>query len=155
LNTIVGDLWDFHDKGHWVVITTNGSTKKDGRAVMGKGTALQAAQRFPQLQKELGSLISEHDGNHSKVFDQYRLFTLPVKNFWHQRADLELIRRSLSELSRLIDLTSSAGLLKLPVYLPKPGCGSGQLDWTDVRPLVKPLVDEGRAIIVDREVSHA
>lgn len=34
----VGNLWDFHEQGKWIVITTNGSVNMAGYAVMGRGS---------------------------------------------------------------------------------------------------------------------
>jgi len=39
-----GNLWEI--EADWRVITTNGFVKKDGRAVMGRGVARQALQRY-------------------------------------------------------------------------------------------------------------
>jgi hypothetical protein len=49
-----GDLWDWFDKGHRVVVTTNiGWHPSTGRNNMGAGMALQAALRFPGLERDL------------------------------------------------------------------------------------------------------
>lgn len=31
------NIWDFYNKGFWIAITTNGTVKKNGEAVMGRG----------------------------------------------------------------------------------------------------------------------
>ena len=41
-----GNLWHFHTQGRWVVTTTNGSVRKDGCAVMGRGVAREAAAKL-------------------------------------------------------------------------------------------------------------
>jgi hypothetical protein len=46
---IVGNIWDYYDKGHWIVITTNGIVNKNGEAIMGRGVALEAAKKFKDL----------------------------------------------------------------------------------------------------------
>jgi len=52
-----GDLWEAHDLGHWVAITTNGIVNAKGQCVMGRGVARQAAQRFTWLPTHLGDRI--------------------------------------------------------------------------------------------------
>jgi len=59
MKEITGDIWDFYEKGFWIVITTNGNVKDNGEAVMGKGIALQARQRYPLLPSMLGKGILE------------------------------------------------------------------------------------------------
>jgi len=47
-----GDLWDWYEKGHRVVVTTNiGWHPETARNNMGAGMALQAALRFPGLRR--------------------------------------------------------------------------------------------------------
>jgi len=55
----VGDIWEHADRGEIIVITTNGSLTRDGRAIFGRGVARQAALRFPELADELGKLLAE------------------------------------------------------------------------------------------------
>ena len=61
----VGNIWEYATKAV-IVITTNGSVTKDGRAIFGHGVAKQASLRFPELAEKLGRLLAEQ-GNH--VFD--------------------------------------------------------------------------------------
>lgn len=146
MKEIQGDIWDFYDKGYWIVITTNGSIKKNGEAVMGRGTALQAKQRFPTLPKELGYRLREH-GNNLKVFFNYRIITFPVKDEWMQKASLTLIDTHAFALKRLVDYSDAAEWA--PVYLARPGCGNGRLDWKDVRPILERYLDD-RFVVVER-----
>jgi hypothetical protein len=53
------DLWSYIGKAGAICITTNGVIRKDGKAVMGKGNALEAAQRWPVIQTELAMLMSQ------------------------------------------------------------------------------------------------
>jgi len=91
------DLWDHHAAGQWVVITTNGIVRKDGACLMGRGVALQAAQRFPDLPFVLGAAI-EVDGNHVHAFRDFRVFSFPVKRPWTEPADPNLIQQSARQL---------------------------------------------------------
>jgi len=79
MKEVVGDIWDFHAKGNWIVITTNGTVKSNGEAVMGRGVTLQAKQRFPNLSHELGKLILRNTPTSVISIVDYRLFSFPVK----------------------------------------------------------------------------
>ena len=76
---VIGDLWEFHSKNNWVVITTNGNVNSQGKAVMGRGIALQAAKKFPRLPKELGHYIQVL-GNQTYSFPKLKLITFPTAN---------------------------------------------------------------------------
>jgi len=134
MQEIKGNIWDYLPKG-WVVITTNGFVKHNGQCVMGRGTALQAAIRFPSLPKMLGDRIKE-GGNNVYMFTQYRIVSFPVKHHWVYKADLKLISKSCEQLRTKVGM-----MTPIPsVYLPRPGCGNGQLSWEDVKPIVKNIL---------------
>jgi hypothetical protein len=64
---------------------------------------------------------------------------------WALKADLEIIDRSLGQLNFLRDIYEIE-----EVYLPRPGCGAGGLDWeTQVRPLCEKFGDW--LVIVDKK----
>lgn len=139
-----GDLWDFVvDNGGILVITTNGTVKKDGRAVMGRGIALEATKRFPYITKELGVLLTDQ-GNH--VFDlgelrigkyEVHIVSMPVKHNWWEKADPKLIQRSAFELDQK---ATEKGWPS--VWMPRPGCGNGGLRWEDVKPRIEDILDD-------------
>jgi len=146
MKEVKGNLWDYHKAGNWVVITTNGSIRKDGACVMGRGVALQAKQMFPKLPYELGELI-KIEGNKVLMFGEYKILTLPVKHQWFEVADLKLIEEGLQELSS-ID-TSFNGLIDGTIYLVRPGCDNGKRDWeTEVKPLCEKYLTD-RFVIVE------
>lgn len=142
---VSGDLWEFHEAGETIVITTNGVVKKNGECVMSRGIALEAKARFPTLPFELGKKLYE-SGNHCQYFSEYRLFTLPTKHHWYEKSDIQLIARSLGE---FVVYVANAKLDK--VYLPRPGCGNGKLDWMMVRPVVASYLTDNKFIIVNNE----
>lgn len=141
MREITGNLWDYHDKGFWVCITTNGALTNDERAVMGRGTAEQAKHRFPDLPRKLGRRIVFF-GNHVSKFAEERLFSFPVKHHWREKADLDLICRSCDELTVRLQ---RSGIEE--VILPRPGCGNGGLDWYDVRDRIFERLDD-RVLII-------
>ena len=144
---LTGDLWSYRTGHNWLAITTNGDINSSGLAVMGRGVALQATERFPSIAKELGWKI-EHFGNRVHNFPHYHLATLPVKHHWQDLADPALISKSLWQ---LYDLVGEMDIKKL--YLPRPGCGSGRLKWEVVKPMLEVLDD--RFIIVNNEEAQS
>lgn len=146
MKEITGNLWDYVNDGY-IVITTNGALNSRGECVMGRGTALQAKNRYPGLARRIGQMIEKY-GNHVHLFqmdtDQGEmLITFPVKHHWSERANHELIARSADELRVLANKTHAT-----KIFLPRPGCGNGCLKWDNVKPLLKCLDD--RFTIVER-----
>lgn len=151
MKEVAGNLWDYHDQGHWVVITTNGTVRGDGECVMGRGVAAQAKARFPNLPRELGQRIRDQ-GNVPQSFSDYRLLTLPVKHNWWEKADPVLVKDMLIRLIGIAKLLSVSKHKELnnifPLYMVRPGCGNGQLSWRDVKPFIEKYLDD-RFIIVE------
>jgi hypothetical protein len=146
----LGDMWRMESDA--LCITTNSVVKRDGRAVMGKGCALQAKRMFRDVDVILGRQLTLF-GNHVFLLSQDPvLFSFPVKYDWKDKADIELILRSCDELMEAVDSLDRArateGLSPLQrVLLPRPGCGAGALVWTDVHDRIAPRLDN-RFIIV-------
>lgn len=139
---ITGNLWEV--EADLRVITTNGTTRKDGAAVMGRGCAREARDMFPGIDKHFGELLLKHGNRPMRL--RKDLATLPVKHHWKERADLELIEKSIPLLVELVD---RFGYQK--VVVPRPGCGNGGLRWSEVRRVVLPLLDERFSVIGFKE----
>jgi O-acetyl-ADP-ribose deacetylase (regulator of RNase III) len=148
---VSGNLWTLPADAR--CITVNGATRQDGQAVMGRGVAAQAKERWPMLPAVLGELIRQH-GNHVQLLmspetiqppfdDTAHLVAFPVKWHWQHPADLALIQRSCGELMALADRARLRAIL-----LPRPGCGNGRLSWFQVEPVIAPLLDD-RVTVVD------
>jgi hypothetical protein len=124
------DLWSGIKPGNAVAVTTNGVLTKDGRSVMGKGTALQARNRYPGIDQRFGDMITRH-GNHCialRMEDTWHLVSFPTKHHWREKSDLDLIERSAVELVILAD-----GINQWKeIYLPRPGTANGGLSWLEV-----------------------
>jgi len=132
------DIWNLHTEGYWVCVTTNGEVKSNRQAVMGKGIAKEAADRFPSLPSELGKLL-RNGLNVPHIFKDYRLITFPTKRYWRNRSIPSLIRQSYrvivsDEFKSIWSKCSKGGLL----CMPRPGCGHGGLEWDDVRRVLLP-----------------
>jgi hypothetical protein len=137
----VGDIWEYR-KPAVIAITTNGSLTRDGRAIIGRGVARQAALRHPELAEKLGSLLTEQ-GNHVFYLGD-GIISFPVEETAWSLPDLRLISRSAMELRLLADR------LELEkIVVPRPGCGGGGLAWQDVKPLLEPWFD-ARFILISQ-----
>lgn len=158
-----GDIWDMHGVGWHIVIPTNLYVKDNGEAVMGRGLALQATQRWPNLKVWYGYHLKEHvrrtpEGRNPRMEDinppgllaidnERNFICLPVKTSWNQGARKTLIEQSLKALA---DDMRKPILLEASIAIPRIGCGNGLLNWEeDVKPLVREflisLPDEARA----------
>lgn len=158
-----GNLWD----GKTIVITTNGFVKTDGSCVMGRGCARQAMARYPGISKTLGGLIQRYGNQVMDLgvqHDGIRVITFPVKPVtitydgnnvvrhmadrfkigqsapgWAAKATIMLIEQSTSTLAHYVKETP---IIQLPIRLPRPGCGAGELRWEDVRPILEKYLDD-------------
>lgn len=144
MKEIKADIWDYHKLGHRIVVPTNGFVKNNGCAVMGRGLALEASKKFKGLPLDLGTCI-KIVGNHVVYWPEpMNLYTFPVKSVWWVNADPKLIRQSMIELMGLIPKDGH-------VYMPRVGCGNGQLHWGEVETIIQQYADE-RIIIIDRSL---
>jgi len=147
MKEIKGNLFD--QKVDVVCITTNGSVKTDGRAVMGRGCAKQAAELFPELPLILGEKLQTFGNylHYLKYYEDrgYTICSFPVKKYWTDiQADLKLIEQSCK------DLVEST-MPEVSVALVRPGCGCGARNWEkEVKPLLEKYLDN-RFIIVSPE----
>jgi hypothetical protein len=139
MEEISGNLWDYQGRAI-LALTTNGSLSRDQRAILGRGCARQAGERFPDLAQRLGALLHER-GNHVHELGA-GLVSFPVEETAWSLPDPRLIRRSAQELRALAD-RAGYGL----VIVPRPGCGYGGLNWPEVRPLLADLFDERFLVI--------
>lgn len=150
-------------------VTTNGFVKKNGCAVMGRGIAKQVADIYPDLPKILGKLLTNKGNNVHILKDlgnEY-IVSFPTKPVYtvskgdnvvsharilypllayvpgyHAISQLDIIERSCIQ---LVQLTDKQGWNR--VILPPPGCGNGQLNWDDVRPILEKHLDD-RFVVV-------
>lgn len=142
------DLWELYGSlgdNEFIAVTTNGDVNRLGRAVMGRGCAYEAAQKYPMLPIELAGRLQSY-GNHVHRFDNYNIFSFPVKHHWHETADLALIERSCLQLQDEINDRDIRH-----VFLPRPGVGNGKLRWQNVKPvLMKFFAKDHRIVTVSK-----
>ena len=113
-------------EGSVVLVTTNGIRNQDGCLVMGKGIALQAKLRYRGIDRKLGGLVKIY-GNLPHYLPSNQIISFPTKNHWKDNSDIDLIKKSAKITLDLVNL------YEIPqIYLPKVGCGNGNLKWEDV-----------------------
>lgn len=139
-----GNIWDFAERHH-VAVTTNGIVKRDGTLVMGKGIALEAKQKWPKLPYILGQHVKVN-GNRVLYIAEYKLFSFPTKEDYRNNSSLSLIAKSAVE---LVEICDRFGINT--VYLPKPGCGCGNLRWYDVYDVISKILDDRFVVVYDNK----
>lgn len=162
MKEIEGNIFDFvmDDSVDAICITTNGIVNNNGLAMMGAGTAGEAAKRWPSVRKNLGrsiqafgnlpyviGLIDDEGNFHDPKFELLRnkeykclVWSFPTKNDFRDKSDIELIKRSAT---LLMEHADKFELKK--IYIPAPGIGvnTGKLDWeTEVRPAIQNILDD-------------
>jgi hypothetical protein len=160
------DLWSAEADAR--CITTNGYVRKNGAAVLGRGVALQATKRFPDLEAKLGERLAA-SGNRVYVFPEMQfdgatIVTFPVKpNHMTAVARPSNVVRHMRKKFKVGDevpgwaTTAQPPLIRRSAYdliwhieqqgwqrvlLPRPGCGAGELKWPDVKAILEPILDE-------------
>lgn len=145
MKEIKGNLWDYYRKrGYIVCLTTNGTVKNNGEAVMGRGCALEATKRIPGIAKKLGEKIRVWGNETQWIDDDGYLLAFPVKHNWWEKADLELIKESAEYLKEIAEDRENEGM---NFILPRPGCGNGKRTWEEVKPLLEDLPDN--VLVID------
>lgn len=167
-----GNMWDAVPslrERDLLCITTNAQVRaRDGALVMGRGIALEAAQRFPGLQQEAGRRIVAHLAQYAERGYPQRYYGLlilrpgdvpgldfhlglfQVKWHWLDQADPRLIARSVRRLHQALGapppgVTPRGGLVSPcaggQAHLNLPGAGNGRLPRDVALGLVQPLPD--------------
>lgn len=136
-----GNMFDVWGKTSLFLFTSNPIVNKEGLAVMGRGIALQLAERNPQIRKDFGEylktwwellhfpceILGEYDGQDVGYF--------MVKNHWAEPAKLSIIEDSVTSLMDLLTEHDTR------VDLNFPGIGNGKLRREDVLPIIQRLPD--------------
>ena len=152
---VLGDLWEFHKRGFWVVVTTNIGWKANGDNVMGAGVALQAARKFPQLPRYYGRLCKKYkDMLGVVIYDEGRLILAPTKRLdwkkphlsWQAEADIGLVEQTIHQLAEL------AREERFKIAMSYPGCGNGGLSPREVKPLLDRYLSSRFVVVSKRSV---
>ena len=131
-----------------VCFTSNGIIKNNGRLVMGAGVAKVFKDTFEKLDWTAAYHV-RNSGNICQVIDGFAsengnvdIIAFPTKRHWKDDSDLGLILRSARQLVSIANMRNYQR-----VYLPRPGCRNGRLDWKDVRPKLEEILDDRFYII--------
>ncbi|WP_297112821.1 macro domain-containing protein [uncultured Devosia sp.] len=104
--------------------------------VMGKGIAKEFKERYPTMFREYKKLCDENQlrvGNlHLWRTDNRWVLNFPTKTTWRQPSRLEYITSGLEKF-----VASYARLGITSISFPPLGCGNGNLNWADVRPVME------------------
>jgi hypothetical protein len=164
MKIVTGDIWQYACSGP-LCIPTNGYLTRNGIGVMGRGLALQAKQRYPDVSYNLGRHLQRFGNTVGWILlHPVRLIAVPVKPVsmlvtceqdrqrikesvvsmytvgvevpgYHCKADPEIIRKSLNDLLKFMIKNDLDS-----VYLPLLGCGNGDLDYkTHLLPILQDL----------------
>jgi hypothetical protein len=139
LNELVGDVWDLLDENSAVCILTNNTILYHkfkpfyGRPynIMGGGIAKEAYDRNLGLKETCAESIL--NGSISLGYDLAtgaEMLRFPTKDQIHESSDMRIIADSLIKLVKYINENPNK-----KIYLPRPGCGLGGLEWNDVKEL--------------------
>ena len=94
MNEKACNLW--LEPAEYRCIPTTGALTSDGGAVMDSGLALEAKQRFRDLDVDLGRLVAAR-GNHVHLV-RPGLVSFPVKQYQWSGTRLDIVQRSAHEL---------------------------------------------------------
>lgn len=139
IKEICADVWELLDSNSTVCILTNNTvygrtTDNISIAVnpMGGGIAYEALRRNPGLDRVCGEAILNEDFSLGiDYLTGAHMLRFPTIDRIGDISSLEVIENSLEVLQKYCDKYPT-----IQVYLPKPGCGIGGLDWeTEVKPL--------------------
>ena len=146
---IEGNIWDV--ECDWICIPTNGCIKRSGKAVMGKGFALEAKRKYKDIdiEKALAKHIQQNGHVFGKLLQDSRsgkwICSFPTKNNWRYPASLRLIEHAAVQLK-----TAAAAEDEKPVVaMPRPGCGMGKLLWPNVKKVIGPILSDDNFVIVN------
>ena len=127
-----------------ICFTSNGVVRTNGRLVMGAGVAKAFRDRFYNIDMEAGKMVKAN-GNICQVIKKTpycSIVAFPTKNHWRNQSDLALMKQSAEQLMKLVEDNKWN-----TVYLPRPGCSNGGLDWFDVKPEMDQILNNKVRII--------
>lgn len=120
-----GDIFSYVGT-HKIIIPTN------QYGVMGAGLALQAKQKYPDIQKYYQKFL--HTTNDTRTpwyHDEFPdLILAPTKRHWSEKSNIDDIAAVLLALSKI-----EGG----PFAIPEMGCGLGGLTWSHTKNLYHPF----------------
>ena len=123
----------FNSKADYIVIPVN-MVK-----VMGAGLAKQFKEKYPHIFNEYVKIKFTKDNS---IFQYFHFILFATKYHWKDNSDIDLIKNGLIQLKNEIEDKQYPGNPflkdrdKITIAFPKIGCGLGNLDWNEVKPLI-------------------
>lgn len=107
--------------------------------VMGKGIALQFREAYPENYKAYKSACNKGDVQIGKMYIYFTnqldnpkyIINFPTKNHWREKSKLSDLELGLIDLKNIIKKYEIKS-----IAIPPLGCGSGGLNWKDVKKLI-------------------
>jgi O-acetyl-ADP-ribose deacetylase (regulator of RNase III) len=104
--------------------------------VMGKGLASAMKRRYPDMFREYAKLCASHKLDVGQLWlwktSNQWILNFPTKRHWRNPSKLSYIEAGLQ---KFIQEYERRGIWE--ISFPRLGCGNGNLDWGDVRPLME------------------
>lgn len=104
--------------------------------VMGKGLALSFKQRYPEMFNKYKIACEKHLLTIGKLMLFYEadhwLLLFPTKENWRNPSKIEYIEKGLM---KFVNTYADKNITS--IAFPRLGCGNGELDWNDVKPLME------------------
>lgn len=104
--------------------------------VMGKGIALEYKKRYPEMFDAYKEACDKKLLETGKLMLYYApdhwILLFPTKKHWRSPSKLEYIE---SGLDKFVHTYAEKGITS--IAFPRLGCGNGELEWDDVRPLME------------------
>ena len=104
--------------------------------VMGKGLAAEFKKRYPEMFARYKELCANREIEIGKLWlwkaPTQWVLNFPTKVNWRNPSKLEYIERGLQ---KFVDGYSTRGIYE--ISFPRLGCGNGELDWNEVKPLME------------------
>ena len=120
-----GNFWDYEVDARINTVNCVG--------VMGKGIALQFRRKFPKMFDEYKMIVLRPGALHYyRSDDGLLIINFPTKIHWRNNSKLEYIEKGLSTLRAFIEIHPG-----ISITIPPLGCGNGNLNWSDVRPMIE------------------
>ncbi len=125
---IDGDLFD--SPAQTIVNTVNTV------GVMGKGLALAFKERYPEMFNSYRKMCEKHKLQIGKLMlypaPDHLILLFPTKENWRNPSKIEYIEKGLVKF-----VGNYAEHNITSIAFPKLGCGNGELDWNDVKPVME------------------
>ncbi|SRR6266581_1748053 len=143
MKIVTDDLWGEVGRADVILVTTNTIINSQGKLVMGRGAAYEAALRYPSLPRVLAEKIKgQADPSFygviilEELVPGYQVGAFQVKIHWKENARLGLVRRSTAMLKKIAEEHSYKRFA-----MNYPGIGNGRLSEEDVFSIIATLPD--------------